>query len=172
MDVMDGLIGIHYPNLTAAKSALDDLFQLQKEMLIELDDAVILEMRGEGKVKLHQTSGSTGAGAASGALWGGLIGLLLFAPLLGMAFGAAGGAAASAATDTGIDDEFLKNLGSRLEPGNAALVVLVRKSVPDKVLQRLHGQHDGEIIHTSLSTEDEHQLKLAAEAARLKYGRN
>jgi uncharacterized membrane protein len=44
-----------------------------KEHSIELEDVVIVEHRGDGKIKLHQPS-MAGFGAASGALWGGLIG--------------------------------------------------------------------------------------------------
>ena len=51
---------------------------------------MIVEHRGDGKVKLHQPS-MAGMGAAGGALWGGLIGLIFFMPLFGMAIGAASG---------------------------------------------------------------------------------
>src|SRR6185436_15901445 len=68
---------------------------------IELDDLVIVEHRGDGKIKLHQPS-MAGAGAAGGALWGGLIGLIFLMPLFGMAIGAASGAAAGALTDAGV----------------------------------------------------------------------
>jgi uncharacterized membrane protein len=44
---------------------------------------VIVERKGDGKVKLHQPS-LAGLGAASGPLWGGLIGLIFFMPLFGM----------------------------------------------------------------------------------------
>ena len=76
----------------------------------------------------------TGAGAATGALWGGLIGLIFFVPLFGMAVGAATGAATGAMSDYGVDDKFMKELGAQLEPGGAAVILLVRKVSVDKVL--------------------------------------
>ncbi len=163
---MNGLVAVGYPNVVNAENALGELMQLQKERIIQLEDAVIVEMRGDGKVKLHQTSHTTGVAAAGGALWGGLIGLLFFAPLLGMALGGAVGAAAGKATDVGIDDNFLRSLGQRLQPGNAALVLLVASATTDKVLERMHGQYQGELLQTSLSSDEEEQLKLAAETAR------
>ena len=165
---MSDLVAVGYPSTMAADSALSDLISAQKEMLIELDDAVVVERRGDGKVKLHQSSSPGAAGAAGGALWGGLIGLLFFAPLLGMAIGAAGGAAAGALADVGVDDKFMKDLGGRLEPGHAALVLLVRNATWDKLLRRMHGQHGGELLQTSLSAEGEAQLKAAAAAAGAK----
>ena len=81
---------------------------------------------------------------------GGLIGLLFLNPLLGMAIGGAAGAAAGAASDFGVDDNFLKELGEKLQPGNAAVLVLVRESTRDKVLPAI-SQHGGHVIQTSLS---------------------
>ena len=98
--------------------------QAQAAHEIELDDLVIVERRGDGKVKLHQPS-LAGAGAAGGALWGGLIGLIFLMPLFGMAIGAASGAAAGALADTGVDDKFMKELGTQMTPGSAAVIVLV-----------------------------------------------
>jgi uncharacterized membrane protein len=84
-----------------------------------------------------------------------------------MAIGAASGGAAGALTDYGIDDKFMKGLGDKLEPGGAALFVLVRSSTPDKVLPRVSG-YGGEILHTSLSEEAEETLRdsISAHAAQ------
>jgi uncharacterized membrane protein len=164
---MNGLIAVGYPNVVNANAALGELMELQKEQMIQLEDAVVVEMRGDGKVKLHQTTSTAAVGAAGGALWGGLIGLLFFAPLLGMAVGAAAGGAAGAASDVGVDNAFLKQLGAKLEPGHAALVLLVQSATMDKVLDRLHGQYQGELVQSSLSSEEEEQLKIAAEHARM-----
>jgi uncharacterized membrane protein len=130
---------------------------------IELDDVVIVEREGDGKVKLHQPS-LAGFGAASGALWGGLVGLIFFVPLFGMALGAAAGAAGGALSDTGVDDDFMKRLGEELAPGKAALIVLVRNMTADKVLPQI--RIPGTVIQTSLSNEDEQRLQEALDAAR------
>src|SRR3712207_482211 len=131
---------------------LNELGELTVEHAITLDDAVIVERRDDGKIKLHQSVRPGAAGAAGGALWGGLIGLIFLAPLLGMAVGAASGGAAGALTDVGVDDKFMKELGGALQPGSAAVVLLVRESTPDKVLPRIE-QYGGEVVHTSLSDE-------------------
>ena len=95
-----------------------------KAKLIEVVDAVVVTRDDDGKVKLHQAASPAGVGAAGGAVWGGLIGLLFLAPLLGMAVGAAAGAAGGAMADYGVDDAFMKELGEKLTPGDAALIVL------------------------------------------------
>jgi uncharacterized membrane protein len=157
---MANLIAIAYPDQATAQEVLTTLARLQTERSIELEDAVVVTRDQDGKVKLHQTAKLGAAGAAGGALWGGLIGLLFLAPLVGMAIGAAAGGAAGALSDVGVDDRFLKDLGTKLEPGGAALIVLVHRSTPDKVLPEIAG-FGGEIIQSSLSDEAEAQLQAA-----------
>ena len=113
-------------------------------------------------MKLHQTNKLVAGGAAGGALWGGLIGLIFFVPLLGMAVGAATGAATGALADVGVDDNFMKDLGAKLESGGAALIVLVRSSTNDKVLPEI-AHFGGEVIQTSLDNEAEERLRHALE---------
>jgi uncharacterized membrane protein len=156
------LVAIAYDDLDQAQRVASNLGEAVKGHLIELDDLVIVERKDNGKVKLHQPS-LTGLGAASGALWGGLIGLIFFMPLLGMAVGGAAGAAGGALSDTGVDDKFLERLGSELEPGKAALILLVRKVSVDKILPEV--KEPGTVIQTSLSNDDEQSLQQALDAA-------
>lgn len=162
---MSNLVAISYPDVNTANLVRDRLFQMQKENLITLEDAAVVERKQDGKIKLHQVNSTVGVGAAGGALWGGLIGLLFFMPLLGMALGAAGGAAGGAVTDVGVDDTFMKQLGEKLEPGTAALFLLVVSSTQDKVVPEI-AQYGGHIMQTSLSTEDEAHLRAAVQVAQ------
>lgn len=159
---MSDLVAIAYNDVAQAQRVVSNLGQAVDAHLIELDDLVIVERRDDGKVKLHQPS-LAGLGAASGALWGGLIGLLFFMPLLGMALGAATGGASGALSDTGVNDDFLKRLGQEVQPGRAALVILVRKATPDKIFPQI--KETGTVIQTSLSDTDEQRLQEALSAA-------
>jgi uncharacterized membrane protein len=138
----------------------ETLTDLMAQRIIELEDAVVVTRDEDGHVKLHQALRPAATGAAGGLLWGGLIGLLFLAPLIGMAIGAAAGGAAGALTDVGIDDEFMKKFGRSLVPGGAALVLLVRKVTPDKVLPHVQ-RYGGEVIQTSLDDETEARLRRA-----------
>lgn len=161
---MSNLFVVGYNDLATANEVRDRLLQMQKEEIIELDDVVVAENR-DGKVKLHQARGTTGAGAAGGALWGGLIGLLFLAPLLGMAVGAGTGALSGKLTDIGVDDDFMQGMGATLAPGKAAVFALVRNSTPDKVIAGL-ARYDGRLLHSSLTAEAEQHLRDAVKAAR------
>jgi uncharacterized membrane protein len=157
---MSTLIAIAYPDVATAEKVRDELVQATKEHLVELEDAVVIENRPGGKIKLHQAMSPAGAGAAGGALWGGLIGLIFLAPLLGMAVGAASGAVAGKVTDVGVDDNFMKDLGAKLPEGSAALLILGRSNAPDKVIDRVKS-YGGEVIQSSLADEQEEHLRAA-----------
>jgi uncharacterized membrane protein len=157
---MSNLVAIAYPDEETARYAAGSLVQLQKEHSIELDDLAVVIRHADGKVKLKQSFSPTASGAAGGVLWGGLIGLLFLAPILGMAVGGAAGAAGGAATDLGVDDKFMKELGQKLQPGTAALFVLVRQATPEKVIPRIR-EYGGEVLQTSLSAEREQDLREA-----------
>ena len=159
---MSELVAIAYDDVDTARRVASNLGEAVDSHMIELDDLVIVERKGDGKVKLHQPS-QTGMGATSGAVWGGLIGLIFFVPLFGMAIGAATGAATGAMADVGVDDNFMKDLGAKLQPGGAAVIVLVHRSTPDKVLPEI-APFGGEVIQTSLDDEAEQRLRHVLES--------
>ena len=100
---------------------LHALTAMSKEQLIELEDACVVIRPAEGEPQLKQMMPLTKVGAlsggSSGALWGALVGLLFLNPLAGMAIGAGVGAAtgalAGSLSDYGINDNFIKDLGSQ-----------------------------------------------------------
>jgi uncharacterized membrane protein len=156
------LVAVAYPDVETAREVASNIGEAQKARLIELEDLVVVERRRDGKIKLHQPS-AAGVGATGGALWGGLIGLIFFMPLVGMAIGAASGAAAGAMSDTGVDDQFMKDLGTKLEPGGAAVIALVRQANMEKILANVKIR--GEVIQTSLTGDSEQALRDALAGA-------
>ena len=136
------------------------LRKLQKDYLIDLEDAVVAVKDEQGRVKLNQAVNITALGAVSGGFWGALIGLIFLNPLIGLAVGAGAGAVSGALTDVGINDNFMKELAAGMTSRSSALFVLVRKSTPDRVLEELTGT-GGKILKTSLTHEDEARLQAA-----------
>lgn len=157
---MSELIALAFDDEFKADEVLQTMAKLQKEYLVDLDDACVVIRDKNGKVKLKQTHDLTTAGAAGGGLWGFLLGLIFLHPLVGFLIGAAAGALSGTAADYGIDDNFMKDLGKTLEPGTSAIFLLIRKSTPDKVLPELK-KYNGKILRTSLSKEDEEKLQEA-----------
>lgn len=157
---MANLIVVTYDNEWKAAEVRVDFLKMQKEYLVNVEDAVVVTRKENGKIKLHQMYNLTASGAASGGFWGMLIGLIFLNPLLGLVAGAGAGAVAGALSDVGINDKFIKDLASTLTPKTSALFILVDSVFSDKVLDELEGT-GGTIIKSSLSYEDEARLQAA-----------
>lgn len=157
---MSTFVAIGYDDPHQAQEVRLALVKLQREYLIDMEDAVVAVKDEDGNVKLHQAVNLTAAGAVSGGFWGTLIGMLFLSPLLGAAVGASAGALTGALGDIGIDDNFMKNLAGQLKPNSSVLFVLVRKATPDKVVEEIQ-QYGGTVLQTSLSHEDEAKLQTA-----------
>jgi uncharacterized membrane protein len=157
---MADLVAIRFKDQSRAEEALRRAGEAQKEHLVDLADAVIVSRDEQGRVTLKQSFNTVAAGAAGGGMWGTLIGLIFLNPLLGLAVGAASGALSGYMTDYGINDQMMKDMGERLEPGQSALFVLVRKSTPDRIIPELRAL-EGELFHSSLSKAGEDALREA-----------
>lgn len=172
---MSELVVVGFDDPYEADRVLTELNRLQKEYLVDLEDAVVAVRGPDGKLRLKQSVDLVGAGAATGglwgAMWGALVGLLFLNPLLGMATGAALGLGAGALSgslgDYGIDDDFIRGVGRSLQPNTSALFVLVRKVQPDKVLAEL-SRFQGRVIRSSLAPEQEQRLQQALSGAGVK----
>lgn len=146
-----------------AEKALRKLRNLENEYLIDLEDAVIVHRREDGKVKLTQSVDLTSSGAWSGAFWGSLIGLIFTGPLGWLIIGGLGagfGALAGSVSDYGINDDFIEDLSKEVEPCCSALFILVRRMTEDKVFEAL-GDTGGTIIKTSLPKDADARLQAA-----------
>jgi uncharacterized membrane protein len=162
---MSTLVVIGYDDQFKAQEVRLMLVKMQKDFLIDLEEAVVAVKDEKGKVKLHQAVNLTAAGAVSGGFWGTLIGLIFLNPLLGLAVGATAGAVSGALTDVGVDDKFMKELAGQMKSGSSALFILVRSATPDKVLEEIKGT-GGHVLKTSLSHGDEAKLQAALDAAK------
>jgi uncharacterized membrane protein len=167
---MSDLVVVAYKGEDTADQVLNKLRQLQKEYLVDLEDAVVAVRDMKGKVRIKQAVPLVRVSAVGGAAWGGLfgllVGLLFLNPLLGwlagLALGAGAGALSGALADYGINDDFIKDIGRSLEPGTSAIFMLVRRVTYDKVLPEMQ-QFGGKILRTSLSKEQEERLRKALE---------
>ena len=167
---MSDLIVVSFKREDTADLALNKLQALQKEYVVELEDAVVAVRNRNGKVHLKQGVHLATISAMGGATWGGLlgtlVGLIVLNPLAGfatgVAVGASAGALSGALSDYGIDDDFIKEMASSLEPETSALFVLARRMNFDKALPELKS-FGGKVLKTSLSNDDEGRLRHALE---------
>jgi uncharacterized membrane protein len=156
---MANLIVLKFPTAEGADTMLSTLENLQKQQLIQVQDAAIVTWPvGARKPKTRQLSNMTSAGALGGAFWGMLFGLLFFIPFFGLAVGAAVGAIAGHYAKYGIDEKFINQVREKITEGTSALFLLTSGAVVDRVAEAVKGQQF-EIIQTNLSREQEDQLR-------------
>ena len=155
---MATMTALKFPEAQDAERMLTTLGDLQREGLITVLDAAVVNRKEDGKVKIRQANSLVGAGALGGAFWGMLIGMLFFMPWMGMALGSITGALSGKFADVGIDDEFIKDVAQTVQPGDTVLFLLTTGAVQDRVAEAVKDE-DFEIIHTNLSADDEHALR-------------
>jgi uncharacterized membrane protein len=162
---MSDLVVLGFPSKERAEQVMDVAGSLNRQELLDLEDAALVWRAPDGKIKVQQSVNPVAAGAASGALWGTLLGLLFLMPLFGMAVGAATGAASGKLADVGIDDRFIKDTAATLTPGSAAIFALVRRSTPDRVREAL-APYEPTVLRTSLTKDREDELVAALQNGR------
>jgi uncharacterized membrane protein len=144
-----------------ADDALKKLGELARQhLIILLDAAVVSWPTGKKHPRTQQAVNLVGKGALDGAFWGMLFGFIFFVPFLGMAVGAAMGALSGRFADFGINDNFIKEVQSKVTEGTSALFVLSGAATEDKVREAFAGVKM-ELIQSNLTEEHEAELRAA-----------
>jgi uncharacterized membrane protein len=153
-----------------ASEVLNELQAMDDDWVVDLHDAVAVYRDYNGKLRVDQSyQMTTGEGAGWGGLWGSLIGLTLAIPFTGgatapaaavLAAGAAAGGALGAGAgavdaawwkdEFGIPDDFVKQVGALIQPGDSAIYALLRTANPDIVADQFRG-YGGTVLRTTLS---------------------
>lgn len=163
---MSTMVAIVFDDESSAFEMRGALVKMQKQFLLDMDDAVVVTRDSNGKIKLHQPVSLTATGAVGGGFWGMLVGLLFLNPLLGAAIGAGAGALAGKFREIGLDDRMMGSIRTALHPGSSGLFVVVRNVTVDKVLDGLKPfAGRGKVFQTSLSKDDERALREVLETS-------
>ena len=174
-------------DLYRASEVLNQLQGLNDDWVVDLHDAVAAYRDYNGKLRIDQSyQMTTGEGAGWGALWGSLIGATLAIPFTGGASAAAaagaiaagvfGGGAVGAGAgaldaswwkdEFGIPDDFVKQVGAMIQPGDSAVYAILRTANPDVVMNQFRG-YGGTILSTTLTRDQQKKVEsvLSGKAA-------
>jgi len=163
-----------------ASEALNKLTAMNDKWALDLRDAVAVYRDYSGKLRVDQSyQMTTGQGAGWGLFWGSLIGALIAMPftagasgavlagtlaagvLGGGAIGATGGALDATwwKDEFGIPEAFVTGTGAMVQPGDSAILAMLRTVDPVKVAEQFRG-YGGTVLQTTLT--DEQSKKVQA----------
>jgi uncharacterized membrane protein len=182
---MRQLIVVGFSDRYRAVDVLNELRRMNFDWVVDLDDAVAVYRDNKGKLRIQQSYDLTsGDGAALGGVWGALVGAALAIPftagvsaaaagtalaagaLTGGAVGAAGGAidASFWKEDAGIPEDFVKQVGGLIQPGNSAIFALLDTNDPEGVAAQFRG-YGGTVLRTNLSPEQSARIEKVLQGA-------
>jgi uncharacterized membrane protein len=119
-----GIAVVTFEDTEGAGKLLEMLKDLEKQRLVELDDAVVVVKDADGEIKVKETTDLTQAkGAAKGGTLGFVVGLMMGGPIGGVLLGAAAGALLSRKVDLGIPKGKIDLLVEEMVDGSSALFV-------------------------------------------------
>ena len=84
-------------------------------------------------------------------------------PIAGLAIGAGTGALAGKLADVGINDDTIKQIGSQLEQGKAAVFLLAKSATVDRVIDAIK-PYNPTVIQTNLTKDREEELVKALQS--------
>jgi uncharacterized membrane protein len=150
-----------FETASGAKDALTTLAELQRQHhIILIDAATVTWPKGKKQPRTRQAVDLVGRGALDGAFWGMLFGFLFFVPMLGLAVGAAVGGISGRFKDYGINDDFIKDVQSKVTEGTSALFLLTGAANREKI-QEAFQNVKMELITSNLSEAQEAELREA-----------
>jgi len=170
---MAELMVVGFEGKHRAAEVLNQLETMDLSYEVDLRDAVAVYRTDDGKLRVDQSAQpTTKEGATWGAMLGGLIGAALLAPFtvgastavaataLGTGLftgGVTGAALGGDDADTwkktyGISDDFVKEVGGMVQPGQSAVFVLAGARNPVAIAERFRG-YGGKVLRTTLSAE-------------------
>ncbi len=169
---MGDLVVVGFEGEFTADEVLLDILKMEQVHLVDLDDAAVAARKKDGTCRIKCSNLLVMADAATGSQWGLMIGTVLLNPLMGTLAGGVIGAAVGKVTKVlkqiGIKEEFLKEISDTFKPDSSAIFILVRKSLPEKIVEEF-ARFRGRLIRSSLSPENELELqKILQESVTIK----
>jgi uncharacterized membrane protein len=122
--------------------AYTDLRNAEKDNKISLQNSVVVSKDDHGKIHIKEQAETSAKGAGIGALIGGALGVLAGPPGV-VAFGALGaaiGGLSAKLDDAGFNDARLQKLGQKLQPDQAAIVVVTEGNYAQKLTEELQAR--------------------------------
>lgn len=157
---MSELYVVGFDDELTADKVLTELSKHKAGSRGNLEYAAVLIRKEDGQIMIRHTYPLDFSHTFHGSFWGLLIGTLLLNPIAGIVSGGVAGTMVGTLKHLGVDDNFIKSLGEKAQPGTSMLFVIEREATPGTVLHELIKYH-GKILRTSFSFANEEKLRNA-----------
>lgn len=147
-----GLLALRFREPLMAQECVLAMGRLAKNHVIEIDDIAVVSHKGS-HTHIQQTRDlNTGQGASAGGWIGALVGIVGGPPgmIAGGALGATVGGLWAKLHDVGIDDNHMKEMGSRLQSGESVVFILMKEHDLRGLAKELR-RFDAEIFESTLA---------------------
>ena len=137
-NVPQELVVAAFHDEAAAKQALEEIKQLEKQHAVKIRNVALLSKDADGKLEIKEP---TDAGFVKGAAWGGVGGAVLGIITGPVGWAALGGAAIGGLVtklrDSGFEHKRLEEWGERLEPNSSAIIAVVDLTIVEELRKAL-----------------------------------
>ena len=162
---MSYLVVVAFDDPDEAGKVRKTLSSIQQTGHLSLDDSAVVVKDENGEVHLKN---EVDRGVKVGAVGGSVLGLLIasvFFPIGGLIIGAVGGALVGKLFNTGVSQDFVKEVSEELKPGSSAIFFIVRGDDPNPTVAALR-QYKGKILQTTLPDDAEETLRRHIEGRK------
>jgi uncharacterized membrane protein len=183
---MRDLIVVGFEGTHRASEVLNQTLALNADWAFDLhlEDAVAVYRAKNGRLRVEQSMRPTSReGAAFGGVFAAMLGALLAAPFTagasaavaatvvgagaltagGLGAVAGGNDAAAEKEKHGITDDFIRQVGGMIQPGQSAMFLLAESDEPARVAERFRG-YGGKVLRTTLRPKQARQLQQVINA--------
>lgn len=157
------LIAIRFDHPLKAQECLLAMVRIAGDEVLKIEDAAVIDKDDKGRIRLVQSKDvNPGQGASAGGLYGSLIGIIggPIGMIAGGALGAAAGGLWGKLRDIGIDDDHMKAMGERINPGENLLFLLV-EVVNQTAFVRELKRFDGQLFESTATDALDAELEVA-----------
>lgn len=161
------MIALRFDHALKAQECLLAMLRLAGAEAVAIEDAAIIDKDDNGRIRLRQSKDiNPGQGASAGGLYGSLIGIIggPIGMIAGGALGAAAGGLWGKLRDIGIDDDHMKEMGERINPGENLLFLLLDR-IDQAAFTREMRRFDGSLFESTASDFFDAQLEEALAAS-------
>jgi len=171
--IISALMVVAFRDPYRAAEVLNAVSRREWTWTADLDDAVVVKWKENRQLRIQfSLDPASKQETAWVQVWGSLLSLALFIPMTGELVAATSRAPGSSEQaepskmlaanwwreTLRLSDEFLRDLGALLQPGDSALFFLLRKVNPAGAMKQLRN-YGGTVLHAAITAEQDDRLK-------------